>query len=117
MWGGVSSGIHEARRSVVRTPEEWTALWTKHAGERLPSDPVPVIDWTKDMVVVVVLGDRPTGGYSVEISGVEQLKDKLVVRSHAIEPAPGSVQTQAVTSPFAFRTVPRFDGEVEFREE
>ena len=117
MWVGTSSGIHDARRTVVRTPEEWKELWTRHAGERLPSDPVPEIDWTRDMVVAVVLGDRPTAGYGVDITRVAEEDGKLVVRSHATAPKPGSVQAQVVTSPFVFRTVPRFDGEVQFRDE
>ncbi len=116
-WSGNHSGIHEARREVIRSADEWSALWTRHAGERLPSRPVPQVDWTKQMVVAIALGDCPTAGYSVGINGSEQDGGKLVVHVRKSVPAPDSMQAQVVTSPFVFRTVSRFDGEVVFREE
>src|SRR5688500_3701905 len=40
------SGVEQARQVIVRTLEEWKALWKEHA----PGQPMPAVDFTKSMV-------------------------------------------------------------------
>ena len=55
------SGIDTPQQTVARTAAEFEALWKKHA----PGQTVPTVDFTKQMVLAVFLGTRPTGGFSV----------------------------------------------------
>jgi hypothetical protein len=72
------------------------------------------IDWTKQMVVVVSGGTRPTGGYSVEVLGAAAKGKKLVVSWKLNSPKPGDFVTQVVTHPVQTVVLPRFEGTVEF---
>lgn len=54
--------------------------------------------------VVVTRGEKPTGGYTVDIDKIEKIKEedrfKLVVYAKFTDPKPGDVVTQAVTYPY-----------------
>jgi hypothetical protein len=119
---GLRSGESEPLECVVRTAAEWEALWKSHAG--VPADlpakpgaePAPAVDWPTEMVVAVFLGTRSTGGYSVEIAGARREGDALIVEYVERQPGPGSIVTQALTSPFHIAKLPRHDGPVRFEK-
>ena len=72
---GAYSGIAERRDVVVRAGADWTAFWTMHAD----GTPAAVISFSSEMVAGVFLGTRPTGGYSVEITGARPDGNALVI--------------------------------------
>jgi hypothetical protein len=75
---------------------------------------VDSIDWKKQMVIVVYGGEKPTGGYSMQVKSLEIKDKKLIVHWKLISPGPGSIVTQAITHPSLTILVDRFDGEVVF---
>lgn len=111
---GTHSGLREARRATVKSSEEWSALWREHAGDRLPSQPTPEVDFDTHMVLAVILGERPTAGFDVDIVDAIEGEGRLNVRVQERAPAADSIQAQVITVPFVFAVVPRFDGEVQF---
>jgi len=74
---------------------------------------VDAIDLKKQMVIVIFAGEKPTGGYSVELKSLE-VKEKLVVHWNLKTPGPDDIVTQAITYPELILLVDRFDGEVVF---
>ena len=106
------SGIDRPHQAVARTPDEWQALWQRHA----PGRPAPAVDFTTQMVVAVFLGSRPSGGYQAEITGISTDGDVLVVRWAERRPGPGQVAAQVMTSPSHLVTVPRHQGDVRFEK-
>ncbi len=109
---GARTGVKEPQTVVVKTQAEWTALWAKHAGSEAAA---PAVDFSKEMVVGVFLGERHRAGYAVDLKLVElpafvdeagaQADTLIVIYS---ERAP---QTEAgaavVTAPFALAKVRR----------
>jgi hypothetical protein len=106
---GTQSRIEEPREVTIRTAAEWQTLWNEHA----PSER-PRVDFTKDMVVGVFLGTRPTGGYSVEIVSVEATGEGIVVSYRETQPARDAMLTQALTSPVHLVRIPLQKGPVRF---
>jgi hypothetical protein len=107
---GQQSFIEAAREVVVRTADEWTALWKQHAPDQRP----PVVDFTRSMVVGIFVGSRPTGGHSVEITRVDREGSDLVVTYRERQPGNSDIVTQVITMPFELVTIDRFDGHVRF---
>ncbi len=68
------------------------------------------------MVVGVFVGNRPTTGYKVEITGARKDGETLVVQWREVPPAEGAAVNATVTSPFAVAGVPRHDGPVTFEK-
>jgi len=109
--GPVSNGS-VARESVVRSPEEWGTLWAS-----LPTkQAAPQVAFDQMMVVGVFIGNRPTTGYKVEITGARKEGDALVVLWKEVPPVAGSSVNATVTSPFAVAGLPRHDGPVRFEK-
>jgi hypothetical protein len=100
---GASSQIDGARQAVARSAAEWSMLWSQHAGDQAR----PAVDFSKEMVVAVFLGTRPTAGFSVEVVGAREEGATLIVSYRESRPRPGTVAAQVLTSPFHFVAVAR----------
>jgi hypothetical protein len=100
---GPMSQIDATRQAVARTPAEWNTLWTEHAGDRGR----PAVDLSKDMVVAIFLGTRPSAGFSVEIVGAREEGSALVVQYRESRPQPGTLAAQVLTSPYHIVAVPK----------
>jgi hypothetical protein len=112
---GPLSAIDRPRQVVVRTPDEWNALWRAHtAGHSLGAQ--PAVDFSREMVVGVFLGTRPTAGYGVEIVRTVEANGVLNVEYVETAPGPDAVAAQVLTAPFHLVAVPRHEGPVTFRK-
>ena len=100
---GVMSNMDDARQASAGSLQEWSQLWTQHAGERTR----PSVDFSKEVVVAVFLGTRPTSAFGVEIVRVRQEGPALVVTYRETRPAPDGVAAQVLTSPYHIVAVPR----------
>jgi len=107
---GDASEQQTARQVTVRTAAEWKALWKDHA----PSAQMPPVDFSKDMVVGIFLGSRPSAGHEVEIVGVRTQEKDLVVEYVQKQPGRGTLAAQILTEPFHLVSVPKFTGTVRF---
>jgi hypothetical protein len=104
------SGVEEARQVVVRTPEEWKALWKEHA----PNQPMPAVDFMESMVIGVFLGSRNTAGYRVTITGIERDGAIVLVTYRDERPGARDILAQVITFPHHLVRVERIAGEVKF---
>lgn len=107
---GTLSGIDERRQTVVRTSDEWRALWREHAGDR----EMPRVDFERATVLAVFAGSRPTAGWTARVTSVVPEGDG--VRVTIVESGPGADQlvAQILTTPFQIVSVPRFTGPAVF---
>jgi len=76
-------------------------LWPSTVGEGQP----PAVDFASESVVFLLAGEKRTGGWSVEPRNATIEGDTLVVDAAIQGPPPGSMVTQALTSPYAVITV------------
>ena len=51
--------------------------------------------------ILLNMGEKNTGGYSIEVVKVEELPDKIVVTVRENKPNPGQNVTTAITNPYA----------------
>ena len=109
---GVQSEVGAARRVTVRDREAWTALWRAHGSSR----PLPDVDFSREMVVGVFLGSRPTAGFAVEIVGYREAGNDVVVQYRETSPAPDAITAQVIVSPYHLVAIPRRTGNVTFEQ-
>lgn len=88
------SGIAEAHRLVIRDADTWARFWSELDRARPPA-----VDFTRDAVVAVTMGQQPTGGYGIRIDRVERTGNDLVIHLTEIVPGPTCVTTQGLTQP------------------
>lgn len=109
-----SSGIDAGREEVIRDPEAWERAWREIHARRTPAAALPAVDFSRQMLLLVALGERPDGCHDVEIAGVERAGDALRVTAHEIVPGPGCICTMALVQPVHVVGVERAAGEVRF---
>jgi hypothetical protein len=109
---GDQSNMDDAKQVAVKTEAAFKQLWQQHSPDR----PRPAVDFTKEMVVGVFLGSRPTAGYSLEIVSAIEMTGTLVVRYREASPPRGTMTAQVLTSPYHLVAVPFFPGDVKFEK-
>lgn len=109
-WTGTHSADQEGTRTVY-DETEWRKLW-----KTLSPAPLPALDFSKQQVVGVFLGPRPTGGYAAEIVDVVQTSTALIVQWRERAPEDGLQGPEGATSPYALRVVPRTDLPVRYQK-
>jgi hypothetical protein len=108
-----TSGFDEPAELVIRDRAALEAAWAR-VFNQVQGNPAPAVDFTRESVLLVALGNRSTGGHDVHVEAVSRSGDGAVVRYSATSPGPGCVTTQGVTSPVDVVRVPRIAGTVRF---
>jgi hypothetical protein len=100
---GDQSNIDETRQVLVRTDAEWTKLWQQHAANR----PRPQVDFSKEMVVGLFMGSRPSAGFSTAVISATAGNGALMVRYSETMPSARAVSAQVLTFPFHLVAIPK----------
>ena len=119
-WRGVQCGVTDSRNAVFRHADKWQSFWEKAMApysSRLAN--VPPVDFNKDMVVGVFLGERGRPSFEIEIRSIRaeerpESSKVLVVRYREIRKMEGVFIPPFAIQPFHLKRVPRFDGQVLF---
>jgi hypothetical protein len=69
------------------------------------------------MVILATMGQKPTGGYLIDVIQVSRAGDTLKVTVRETSPGPACITIQAFTAPAVAVSVPRMSGPVVFLEE
>ena len=110
----------------IEVREVGRSLYCNTAGEDarvvLLADPQAVLDWqaargitlagsetlAQTAYAVVEMGVRPTGGYGLAVARAAVLRDERAILSATfVSPPPGSIRTQALSSPCVLVQLPR----------
>jgi len=71
-----------------------------------------MVNLDRQTLIVLALGQRPTGGYSARITGAQTDDEYVYVQGVARRPAEDAPVTMAITHPFYMAVVPKVRGEV-----
>lgn len=89
-------GREEEAFEVIKDEASLKTLYQSINNEDLPK-----IDFTKQRVVAVFLGQRNSGGYAIKIKNVTEKANKIYVEIEKISPKPGEGVTMAITNPYS----------------
>jgi hypothetical protein len=139
-WKGSYGGFRDRGAMVIRNRDGGAVpgFFTKLTSETR-------VDFSRQMIIAIFLGEKRTGGYGIHITkaeetdGIELLelprsgiwdpqidevrqmnsvayskKKVFVVEYEEVSPGQGSIVTQALTTPYAFKLVPKSDLPVVF---
>jgi hypothetical protein len=101
------SGIQDPKQEVIKDKAAWDAVWTRHLANAKGAVSQPEVDFSKEMIILVAMGRQNTGGYSIQVSSVRAVGDKLEITVTRTTPPPGSMSIQALTAPVSIVAVPR----------
>lgn len=123
-------GIRDRRRMVIRDRETWGDVWKQIYSSpisfswmgpgtervvKLPP-PLPEIDFSRNMLLVVTMGDEPNGGYDITVDGVYEHANQLEVVVRNVSPGRGCFTTQNVPQPVDIVELEKREASVIFRD-
>ncbi|MHC0448289.1 protease complex subunit PrcB family protein [Flavobacterium sp. 3-218] len=92
--------------AVIASQEKMDEFFSKHANS-CPVASDPNIDFTKQYLVGIFAGAKPTSGYDIVISSIVENNCEIVVNYHEKAPATGENVTQVPTYPYDFVLIPK----------
>jgi hypothetical protein len=108
------SGITAERTVVVKDAAALEKLWAEHGKNRSTPPAMPKVDFTRQMVLAVFGGWKPTSCESTGITRVSSGGDRIVVNYEDRALPTLNVCAQVLASPMQMVVVERSDAPVEF---
>ncbi|MEO0299884.1 MAG: protease complex subunit PrcB family protein [candidate division WOR-3 bacterium] len=97
---GFYSGIKEKKEIVIKNKKEFLEMWKNHTKILLPLPEPPEIDFDKYMLICTFMGEKPTGGFSIEIKKIVENDREISVYVKEISPGKNCIVTMAFTQPY-----------------
>ncbi|WP_034384311.1 protease complex subunit PrcB family protein [Deinococcus sp. YIM 77859] len=102
---GNNASVTSPAVQVATTQGALAALYNLAYGRQTSAPPVPPLGGNAT-AVAIFLGQRATGGYGVRVTGASAQGGVLTLTVNLTAPGPGSITTQALTSPWTIVRVP-----------
>ncbi|KEF33736.1 hypothetical protein RDMS_11120 [Deinococcus sp. RL] len=96
---GTNAAVSAPSVQVATTQAALNALYARAYGNQTGAPAAPTLR-SGETVVAIFLGQRPTGGYGVRVTGASVKGDTLTLTVELRAPGPDSIVTQALTSPW-----------------
>ena len=114
---GSRSGVRERKFVVIKTSQEWEALWRAHRSGTSPDKPAPALDIQSEMILAVFAGEKKTGGYGIEILRIEEDGAARSLNAFVREtsPAPSAIVIQMLTQPYHIVKLRKVDLPIVFK--
>ncbi|KQB42998.1 protease complex subunit PrcB family protein [Flavobacterium aquidurense] len=100
---------------LVGSEEKMKTLFTKHENSCPNATDTP-IDFTKDMLVGIFAGLKPTNGYSIKITTIVENKCEILINYYEKAPQAGETLVSAPSYPSDFILIPRSSKAVLFNK-
>ena len=113
------SGLRDPLRTVIRNREAWVEMWKRIYNANPPDEAMallPEVDFSREMLIVAALGERPTGGYGIIVSGACEREKELEIVVRSISRVTCVGVTQSLTQPLDIVRLPKSELPVVFRE-
>lgn len=114
---GSNGFMSERKNYIIRSNQEWLDLLGKNI-DKIDSVLLSLpVDFKNEMIFAIFQGEKPTGGYSIEITKIIENKDNTEVFVKETSPGVNCMVTKSLISPFHIVKLQKIDKEVVFKIE
>ncbi len=101
--GAFTSTPTDELEELVTDTDSFQKIW-----QNCPTNkPQPTVDFTKQAVIVLLAGSKPTTGYSIAVSRLEETDTQLIVHYKVGIPPAGGPVGEIVTRPWFLQIIPK----------
>lgn len=93
------TGFDNARRQLITDSASLEATWAALYRGQDPRPPAPTLDFAKDEIVLVAMGNRSSGGYAIVLGRVTENATDRYIEVWEVSPGTNCAVTTALTSP------------------
>ena len=95
------SQFNDTQYLVVKSDAGLQSIYDRIATK----ESIPQINWNKNQVVLLAMGQRNTGGFNIAVDKVVYGDSEILVYYKTSEPKAGDMVTQALTAPYTLFTI------------
>lgn len=95
------SQFNETERLVVKSDAGLQSVYDRI----VTKEATPQINWDKNQVVLLSMGQRNTGGFGIAVDKVVYGNSEILVHYKTTGPKAGDMVTQALTAPYVLFTI------------
>ncbi|OFY96757.1 MAG: hypothetical protein A3K10_12120 [Bacteroidetes bacterium RIFCSPLOWO2_12_FULL_31_6] len=109
--GGFQELTQEVYTNQAAFEKAWKLAWSNFSDPT----PAPIVDFNKEVVVLVALGMRNNGGYQLNINSVREETNQIIVDYTETTPNPKCSYSQAIIFPYEFISFAKTNKKVGFK--
>ena len=110
-WKGSFCLIKDSREIVLSERDVWRTLWHEMNGE---DSKTPRVDFDRQMVVGIFLGEKPVAGYTVSLLPAKEENGQIVIHYVVAEPPANQPAATVIVHPYHLMTIPKTDKKIVF---
>ncbi|PCI35328.1 MAG: hypothetical protein COB60_03320 [Flavobacteriaceae bacterium] len=107
-------GFPIAKFLIIKEENTVLKIYNQINKIRKPGFEIPTIDFDKQMLIALFMGEKNTGGFSISVEHITESSEKMTV--FVKESTPEGMATMAITSPFCFVLLDKSDKEIVFEK-
>ena len=97
---GDNGGFKTNTNLVISTQEEFLKIWDQAFAYYMNKETAPSIDFEKNVVLLVALGQKTSGGHTIKVSSVVETKDSTIVNILKTSPGKSCMTAEVITYPY-----------------
>lgn len=110
------TGLTSPARLVVEEARSFEEIWSRAFGTYQPPPPLPDVDFAREVVIVVALGEQGSGGYLIRVTGAIATSADVLVAIESTAPGADCAVSSALTQPLDIVKIPRRAATFRFEE-
>lgn len=109
-------GITDSKFLVINDLKSLHDIYDAINKDRLPILEIPTINFEKEMVLALFLGEKTTGGFSISVERILSDNNNVSVFYKTITPKQDEMVTTVMTQPYCIIKMPKTSKEVVFKK-
>jgi len=111
---GNHSNIKNQTYQDIHNQADFDAMWKKAFTNQSGAPDKPTVDFSKDMVLAVFIGDQPTGGFRIRFSKIDSSGATIEAAVVVTQPGQNCRHPQSSSDAFLIATIPASTKSVNF---
>jgi protease stability complex PrcB-like protein len=109
-------GMVDSKFMVINDETSLNDIYNRISKDRTPKLDTPKINFNRETVIALFLGEKNSGGYSITVEQIMNLNDKVNVVYRITSPKAGEMVTSVMTQPYCIIKIPKTSKEIVFRK-
>lgn len=109
-------GFQTPQIRVAKEPVGVQEIYAQINKTRKPGFEIPKVDFTKEAIVGIFMGEKNTGGFNVTVEKIKEDKDKVTVYVKETEPEASDMVTMVITQPFCVVKLKNYGKAIHFEK-
>ena len=110
-------GMIESKFMVIKNEKTLDTIYNLINEGKTPVLKMPVINFEQETVLALFLGEKNSGGYSIDVVQIKNVNDKFNIVYKITSPKAGEMVTSVMTQPYCIIKIPKTLKEIVFLQQ